>query len=191
VNLKHEKQAKMAEEDAVFDPSLKKKKKKKKTFDLDAEMGTQADNAEEKVEVEDNKEVAEKDDDDLDLESFGKKKKKKKKVVDFEEEKGAEDAGEKEVAGDDDIDLESFGKKKKKKKNRDALDMDDLEEALPDDDAVSILLDLPVFMEIVVIRSSKLIFMKCKIRYNLYTFIFNYPILRKSNSLFFCQNSRS
>merc|ERR1712165_679912 len=43
--------------------------------------------------------------------------------------------GEKEVAGDDDIDLESFGKKKKKKKNRDALDMDDLEEALPDDDA--------------------------------------------------------
>jgi len=135
VNCKHEKQAKMAEEDAVFDPSLKKKKKKKKTFDLDAEMGTQADNAEDKVEVEDNKEVAEKDDDDLDLESFGKKKKKKKKVVDFEEEKGAEDAGEKEVAGDDDIDLESFGKKKKKKKNRDALDMDDLEEALPDDDA--------------------------------------------------------
>merc|ERR1711899_396649 len=133
VNCKHEKQAKMAEEDAVFDPSLKKKKKKKKTFDLDAEMGTQADNAEDKVEVEDNKEVAEKDDDDLDLESFGKKKKKKKKVVDFEEEKGAEDAGEKEVAGDDDIDLESFGKKKKK--NRDALDMDDLEEALPDDDA--------------------------------------------------------
>merc|ERR1712156_1144444 len=136
VNLKHEKQAKMAEEDAVFDPSLKKKTKKKKTFDLDAEMGTQADNAEDKVEgVEDNKEVTEKDDDDLDLESFGKKKKKKKKVVDFEEEKGAEDAGEKEVAGDDDIDLESFGKKKKKKKNRDALDMDDLEEALPDDDA--------------------------------------------------------
>merc|ERR1712064_104684 len=110
VNLKLEKEAKMAEEDAVFDPSLKKKKKKKKTFDLDAEMGTQADNAEDKVEgEEDNKEVAEKDDDDLDLESFGKKKKKKKKVADFEEEKGAEDAGEKEVAGDDDIDLESFG----------------------------------------------------------------------------------
>ena len=31
--------------------------------------------------------------------------------------------------------------------------MDDLEEALPDDDAVSILLDLPVFMEIIVILS--------------------------------------
>merc|ERR1712150_437633 len=54
------------------------------------------------------------------------------KVVDFDEEKGAEDAGEKETSGDDDIDLESFGKKKKK--NRDALEMDDLEEALPDDD---------------------------------------------------------
>ena len=209
---------------------MKKKKKKKKTFDLDAEMGTQAENAEDKVEGgEDNKEAAEKEDDDLDLESFGKKKKKKKKVVDFDEEKGAEDAGEKEGAGDgktkndntgfniwiqlnilifllscilrlhcinfpflDDIDLESFGKKKKKKKNRDALDMDDLEEALPDDDAVSILLDLPVFMDIIVIlRSLKTIFMKCKIRNNLYTFIFNYPILRESNSLFFCQNSRS
>merc|ERR1712198_211565 len=30
---------------------------------------------------------------------------------------------------------ESFGKKKKKKKNRDALEMDDVEDALPDDDA--------------------------------------------------------
>ena len=80
---------------------MKKKKKKKKTFDLDAEMGTQAENAEDKVEGgEDNKEAAEKEDDDLDLESFGKKKKKKKKVVDFDEEKGAEDAGEKEGAGD-------------------------------------------------------------------------------------------
>ena len=45
--------------------------------------------------------------------------------------------------------------------------MDDLEEALPDDDAVSILLDLPVFMDIIVIiRSIKPIFMKCKIRNN-------------------------
>ena len=32
--------------------------------------------------------------------------------------------------------------------------MDDLEEALPDDDAVSILLDLPVFMEIIVLNLS-------------------------------------
>merc|ERR1712141_477661 len=125
-----------AEEAEVFDPSLKKKKKKKKTFDLDAAMETQTENAAENAETgEDNKEVAEKEEDDLDLESFGKKKKKKKKVVDFEgEEKGAEDAGEKEVAGEEDIDLESFGKKKKKKKNRDAMEMEDLEEALPDDD---------------------------------------------------------
>ena len=85
----------------VFDPSLKKKKKKKKTFDLDAEMGTATENAGDNVECgEDTKDVAEKEDEDLDLESFGKKKKKKKKVVDFDEEKGAEDAGEKETAGD-------------------------------------------------------------------------------------------
>merc|ERR1712141_72813 len=124
---------KMAEEGEVFDPSLKKKKKKKKTFDLDAAMETQTENAAENAEMgEDNKEVAEKEEDDLDLESFGKKKEKKKKVVEFDgEEKGSEDAGEKEVAGEDDIDLESFGKKKKKKKT---FDMDDLEEALPDED---------------------------------------------------------
>ena len=39
----------------------------------------------------------------------------------------------------DDIDLESFGKKKKKKKTRDAMDMEDLEEALPDEDGVRII----------------------------------------------------
>merc|ERR1711890_135240 len=121
---------------AVFDPSLKKKKKKKKTFDLDAAMETQTENTTDTAEVaDDNKEIAEKEEDDLDLESFGKKKKKKKKVVEFDgEEKGAEDAGEKEVAGEDDIDLESFGKKKKKKKTRDPMDMEELEEALPVDD---------------------------------------------------------
>jgi len=126
----------MAEEDAVFDPSLKKKKKKKKTFDLDAAMEGQTENTGDNTEVgDDNKEIAEKEEDDLDLESFGKKKKKKKKVVEFEgEEKGAEDAGEKEIAGEDDIDLESFGKKKKKKKNRDTMDMEELEEALPEED---------------------------------------------------------
>lgn len=131
----------MADEDnteAVFDPSLKKKKKKKKTFDLDGAMEGQTENTTDNVEVvEDNKEIAEKEEEDLDLESFGKKKKKKKKVVEFEaEEKGAEDAGEKEVAEEEDIDLESFGKKKKKKTRRDedGIRMDDLEEALPDDD---------------------------------------------------------
>ena len=69
----------------VFDPSLKKKKKKKKTFDLDAAMETQTENAADNAEIaEDNKDMAEKEEDDLDLESFGKKKKKKKKTVDFE-----------------------------------------------------------------------------------------------------------
>merc|ERR1711994_201642 len=100
----------------------------------------QTENAVENAEIaEDNKEMAEKEEDDLDLESFGKKKKKKKKVVEFDgEEKGAEYAGEKEVAGEDDIDLESFGKKKKKKnKNRtgdiEVDDMDDGENKENDD----------------------------------------------------------
>ena len=35
----------------------------------------------------------------------------------------------------DDLDLESFGEKKKKKKKKTALNMKDLEEALPDDKA--------------------------------------------------------
>ena len=35
----------------------------------------------------------------------------------------------------DDLDLESFGEKKKKKKKKKPLDMEDLEEALPDDKA--------------------------------------------------------
>lgn len=128
----------MKEEEAVFDPSLKKKKKKKKTFDLDAAMEGGADNSPlaENAEIADDiKDVAEKEDDDLDLESFGKKKKKKKKTVEFDEgEKGAEDADETEPAGEDDIDLESFGKKKKKKKSRETFNMDDVEENLPEEE---------------------------------------------------------
>jgi len=124
----------MAEEDAVFDPSLKKKKKKKKTFDLDGAMETQPESAGDPAEAAEDKDAAEIEED-VDLESFGKKKKKKKKAVEFEgEEKGAEDAGEKEVAEEDDIDLESFGTKKKKKKSRETMDMEDLEDALPDDE---------------------------------------------------------
>merc|ERR1712043_37129 len=86
---------KMAEEDAVFDPSLKKKKKKKKTFDLDGAMEAQTENTGENAEAGEEKDIGA-NEEDVDLESFGKKKKKKKKVVDFEgEEKGAEDAGKK------------------------------------------------------------------------------------------------
>ena len=84
----------------MFDPSLKKKKKKKKTFDLDGAMEAQTENAGENAEAGEEKDIGA-NEEDVDLESFGKKKKKKKKVVDFEgEEKGAEDAGEKEIAGE-------------------------------------------------------------------------------------------
>merc|ERR1739844_331348 len=116
-----------AEEEANFDPSLKKKKKKKKTFDLEGALGEGgADEAAQ--ETEETLEPAKDDADDIDLENFGKKKKKKKKVLD-------DDAEEKDEKEDlDDLDLESFGEKKKKKKKKKPLDMEDLEEALPGDD---------------------------------------------------------
>jgi len=65
--------------------------------------------------------------DDLDLENFGKKKKKKKKVGEGDEEKGDKEKDESE-----DIDLESFGKKKKPKKKKN-INLDELKEALDDD----------------------------------------------------------
>jgi len=122
----------MAEEEANFDPSLKKKKKKKKTFDLEGALGEGgADEAAQ--ETEETLEPAKDDADDIDLENFGKKKKKKKKVLDDDdEEKGDEEKDEKEDL--DDLDLESFGEKKKKKKKKKPLDMEELEEALPGDD---------------------------------------------------------
>jgi len=96
----------MTEDDLNFDLSAKKKKKKKKTpFDLDAALDGGA----------------------------------QEEKVDEEVEEGGGVGGEKKVtfdeAADDnveDIDLETFGKKKKKKK-RPELDMDDLKDALPDD----------------------------------------------------------
>ena len=57
----------------------------------------------------------------------------------------------------DDIDLESFGKKKKKKKT---FDMDDLEEALPDEDGVRIILyvvlkaNLMIILYILIVRTA-------------------------------------
>merc|ERR1712004_274440 len=65
--------------------------------------------------------------DDLDLENFGKKKKKKKKAGEGDEEKGDKEKDESE-----DIDLESFGKKKKPKKKKN-INLDELKEALDDD----------------------------------------------------------
>lgn len=82
----------MAEDDAIFDPSLMKKKKKKKTsFDLE---GLGGDEAGEVDQPEAGSNVPEPTDDgtggadldgDLDLESFGKKKRKKKKPFNMED----------------------------------------------------------------------------------------------------------
>jgi len=94
----------MTEDDLNFDLSAKKKKKKKKTpFDLDAALDGAQD---------DNKMDEEAGDD------------PPEKKVTFEDGGGDDNV--------EDIDLETFGKKKKKKK-RPELDMDDLKDALPDD----------------------------------------------------------
>merc|ERR1712241_1200443 len=98
-------------------------------FDLDGALNEGG--ADEGVQ-EDAPEPSKDDADDIDLENFGKKKKKKKKVLedDTEEQGDKENDAPKEDL--DDLDLESFGEKKKKKP---ALNMKDLEEALPDDKA--------------------------------------------------------
>jgi translation initiation factor 2 subunit 2 len=106
----------MTEEEAGFDPSLKKKKKKKKTpFDLDGAGGEPAKDDEE---------------DDADNNADLGKKKKKKGAVQFDDDEDA-DGEDKDAPADDldDIDLESFGKKKKSKKK--PLNLDDLDDALP------------------------------------------------------------
>lgn len=104
----------MTEDEMNFDLSAKKKKKKKKTpFDLDAAL----DGGQENEEKGDEEEV-----------------KEKKKVV-FDE------AEEDNV---DDIDLETFGKKKKKKKKREGEpleNMDELKEALSDDNKENVVED--------------------------------------------------
>lgn len=105
----------MAEDDAIFDPSLMKKKKKKKTsFDLE---GLGGDEAGEVDQPEAGSVAPEPTDDgaggadldgDLDLESFGKKKKKKKKPFNMEDldsalgEEGAGEGGAKDKEGADD-----------------------------------------------------------------------------------------
>jgi len=125
----------MAEDEAMFDFSMKKKKKSKKTpFDLDAAMGDEAAEAaapaeEEPAPAEPKKEAAA--DDELlddDLSSLTKKKKKKKKPFDMGElddalpSKDGEDAeGAKDDAApadnlEDELGLDLKSKKKKKKK---------------------------------------------------------------------------
>ncbi|XP_063244546.1 eukaryotic translation initiation factor 2 subunit 2 [Bacillus rossius redtenbacheri] len=136
----------MADEETIFDPSLKKKKKKKKTtFDIDAALaeGNAGDGNEaadqqvtdkenqEPFKMDDSKDI-DFDDGNLDLESFGKKKKKKKKFNMDElegalpepsmEVDGPQEDGQTEDAFDLDMDFSTKTKKKKKKKK----DLDEL-----------------------------------------------------------------
>ncbi|XP_049298899.1 eukaryotic translation initiation factor 2 subunit 2 isoform X1 [Anopheles funestus] len=130
----------MAEDDAIFDPSLMKKKKKKKTpFDLDAMAGgTEEPTEAESVAPSESKPLAE-GEDDLDLENFNKKKKKKKKPFNLDELEGAlppgtgegdadakENKEEGEVGADDGLDEDfklDFSMKKKKKKKKDLTEL--------------------------------------------------------------------
>ncbi|CAH1113189.1 unnamed protein product [Psylliodes chrysocephalus] len=133
----------MAEDDAIFDPSLKKKKKKKKTsFDIDAalaEGNTENDSA--PANDADNKESAaagEDQDDgnvDIDLDFTKAKKKKKKKPftaedldsVDNKIEIPQEGSGDVDGGVDDSFDLElDFSLSKKKKKTKKPKNLDDL-----------------------------------------------------------------
>merc|ERR1712004_482434 len=122
LNNSIEKFFEMTVEETSFDPFLKKKKKKKKTpFDLDGALNeAEGDNETPEPAKDENL-------DDLDPENFGKKKKKKKKAGEGDEEKGDKEKDESE-----DIDLESFGKKKKPKKKKN-INLDELKEALDDD----------------------------------------------------------
>nr|CAG4634982.1 EOG090X0AVX [Alona affinis] len=129
----------MADEEAIFNPSLMKKKKKKKTpFDLDAAFadGAAGGDAVEPEIAKDGNENPEDDGevkeiDDLDLDSFGKKKKKtKKKLISMDElEAALPDADGQEGEGaedqeDLDLDFSKSLKKKKKKKMTGIVDED-------------------------------------------------------------------
>lgn len=147
----------MADDESIFDPSLKKKKKKKKTpFDPSAlEDGSAADvaQAENGIEKEDaEKENREDKDDDpsLDLDDFSglKKKKKKKKPFSLEDMDAAlpeaEPKEESLVVADEDRDEERDGAfdddldfnlpKKKKKKKKITFDAVDTESGAAGDD---------------------------------------------------------
>lgn len=148
----------MAEDEAIFDPSLRKKKKKKKTpFDLSAledgsvpatDCDIQAENGLESRDEYEKENREEKDDDGtLDLDDFSMKKKKKKKkpfsldeletsLPDTNEEMmmvvDDEREGDDAAGTDDDLDFNLPKKKKKKKKK---INIDELEtEPLDDED---------------------------------------------------------
>jgi len=133
----------MAEDEAVFDLSLKKKKKKKKTpFDLDAALagdeGGDAEAPPAAKEPEEPEEKAKEDDFNIDddFSNLTKKKKKKKKAFDFgdlddalpkEEPAGDTGAPEGGDAMDDEFGMDlSLPSKKKKKKKVIMEDMDSM-----------------------------------------------------------------
>ncbi|XP_050517849.1 eukaryotic translation initiation factor 2 subunit 2 [Diabrotica virgifera virgifera] len=134
----------MAEDDAIFDPTLKKKKKKKKTtFDIDAALAegniendsgnapaAEADNIESKPDDD-------QDDGNVDIDlDFTKKKKKKKKPfsaddldsspADNKAETTQDGAGDNDGGMDDNFDLDMDFSKKKKKKTKKPKNLDEL-----------------------------------------------------------------
>lgn len=144
----------MADDDAMFDPTLVKKKKSKKTaFDLDAALAADDIGGKVKNSIDDsnaNADLNDFDDDTLDLENFGKKKKKKKKPFNLDEienalpanEQNADDQPPADGVGEDgnadedfdlDMDFSKTKKKKKKKKDLDELVAEKLEDDKSDD----------------------------------------------------------
>jgi translation initiation factor 2 subunit 2 len=127
----------MAEDDAIFDPSLKKKKKKKKTaFDIEAALAEGATETPENNTTEAELKEEEQDDANVDIDlDFTKKKKKKKKqpftaedqdaaLGDGKDDAGTEGGNQDDTAIDDSFDLEvDFSKTKKKKKKRNLGDL--------------------------------------------------------------------
>ncbi|XP_066149006.1 eukaryotic translation initiation factor 2 subunit 2 [Euwallacea fornicatus] len=130
----------MAEDEAIFDPTLKKKKKKKKTtFDIDAALaeGTDAPDGNTNGPEENEAPAAAEDADDnadIDLDFMKQKKKKKKKpfstddldaaLNEVKDETFGEGANPDEEMIDDNFDLD-FNKLKKKKKSK-KKDLDEI-----------------------------------------------------------------
>ncbi|KAF5273257.1 hypothetical protein FQR65_LT04679 [Abscondita terminalis] len=131
----------MTEDDALFDPTLKKKKKKKTAFDIDAALAEGSGDTNDTFNNSHNTKDVNKDEDmedtniDIDLD-FSKKKKKKKKPFNMEELDSAltdgkdKDDGTMDNMGnqdesmmDDDFDLDFSKTKKKKKKKKDLDDI--------------------------------------------------------------------
>jgi len=139
----------MAEEEAIFDASLKKKKKKKKTpFDIDSAFdGAAGSSPAENLTTVDNdmtEDAEVKELDDLDLDSFGKKKKKTKKKAfpmdDMETPQPDAPEGQEGEGGDEeelDLDFSKIGMKKKKKKKITGLSPEEKDEPNDENAGVS------------------------------------------------------